>query len=70
MIFINWKADISSNKLRQTSISINPLTVCSSKLSNRQLCAGQLAPSVHDSCQVKYIFFYFEYSISKLGKGT
>ena len=57
MLFINLKADISSNKLRQTTININPLTVCSSKLSNRQLCAGQLAPNVHDSCLVNYIFF-------------
>lgn len=45
------KTEVSSGKLRQTSININPLTVCSSKLGVRQLCAGNLQPNVHDSCQ-------------------
>jgi hypothetical protein len=39
------------SKLKQTPITVNALTVCYEKLSERQLCAGDFKP-IHDSCQV------------------
>lgn len=60
-----FAAEQSSSRLRQTTVNINQLSICSSKLSDRQLCAGILGPNVHDSCQVDYNFLSI-YSLRKI----
>lgn len=55
-IIVGWgdtkdnKDSGKDSKLKQTPITLNNLTVCYDKLSDRQLCAGDFKP-IHDSCQ-------------------
>lgn len=51
--------------LRQTSITIKENKKCGAK-SDNMLCAGEVSPKVHDSCQVSW--FYEHLNVKKLFK--